>query len=137
MPVQAVAIVVYEGVQALDVAGPMDVFSEVNAVLGSAEAQAYLGGKYEAGDSVPQELDRARRYFRQCASSGHPICQFRLAKLMFEAPDRKEWEYLQALTWFQLAADRGVADARKVVEEETPKLTAEQLTKAEDDLCAA
>lgn len=33
MPVQAVAIVVYEGVQALDVAGPMDVFSEANSFL--------------------------------------------------------------------------------------------------------
>ena len=33
MPVQAVALVVYEGVQALDVAGPMDVFSEANTFL--------------------------------------------------------------------------------------------------------
>jgi len=99
-----------------------------SAVLGSAEAQAFLGAQYEAGEVVPRELDRARRYFRQCASSGHPICQFHLAKLMFEAPERKEWEYLQALTWFQLAADRGLPEARKVVEAETPKLTAEQLT---------
>nr|WP_094975600.1 GlxA family transcriptional regulator [Bradyrhizobium symbiodeficiens]AWM06119.1 GlxA family transcriptional regulator [Bradyrhizobium symbiodeficiens] len=37
MPVQAVAIVVYEGVQALDVAGPMDVFSEANTFLNSAD----------------------------------------------------------------------------------------------------
>ena len=37
MPVQAVAIVVYEGVQALDVAGPMDVFSEANTFLGSTD----------------------------------------------------------------------------------------------------
>ena len=37
MPVQAVAIVVCEGVQALDVAGPMDVFSEANTFLGSAD----------------------------------------------------------------------------------------------------
>src|ERR1700722_2735658 len=37
MPVQAVAIVVYEGVQALDVAGPMDVFSEANTFLSSAD----------------------------------------------------------------------------------------------------
>jgi transcriptional regulator GlxA family with amidase domain len=35
VPVQAVAIVVYEGVQALDVAGPMDVFSEANTFLDS------------------------------------------------------------------------------------------------------
>lgn len=37
MPVQAVAIVIYEGVQALDVAGPMDVFSEANTFLESAD----------------------------------------------------------------------------------------------------
>jgi transcriptional regulator GlxA family with amidase domain len=37
VPVQAVAIVVYEGFQALDVAGPMDVFSEANTFLGSSD----------------------------------------------------------------------------------------------------
>jgi transcriptional regulator GlxA family with amidase domain len=37
VPVQAIAIVVYEGVQALDVAGPMDVFSEANTFLSSAD----------------------------------------------------------------------------------------------------
>lgn len=37
MSAQAVAIVVYEGVQALDVAGPLDVFSEANSFLDSAD----------------------------------------------------------------------------------------------------
>jgi len=37
VPVQAVAIVVYEGVQALDVAGPMDVFSEANTFLDAGD----------------------------------------------------------------------------------------------------
>lgn len=37
MPVQSVAIVAYDGVQALDVAGPMDVFSEANAFLDHAD----------------------------------------------------------------------------------------------------
>lgn len=37
MSVKAVAIVIYEGVQALDVAGPMDVFSEANAFLGISD----------------------------------------------------------------------------------------------------
>jgi len=97
------------------------------AVFGSSQAQLFLGKKYEVGDSVPLELDRAKRYFRLCASSGQRECQYRLAKLMFETPDRKEWEYLQAITWFQLAADRGVSEARKMVEAEIPKLTAEQV----------
>jgi transcriptional regulator GlxA family with amidase domain len=37
VPVQTVAIVVHEGVQALDVAGPLDVFSEANSFLDSAD----------------------------------------------------------------------------------------------------
>ena len=37
MPVQTVAIVIYEGVQALDVAGPLDVLSEANTFLGSGD----------------------------------------------------------------------------------------------------
>ena len=96
------------------------------AVLGSSQAQLFLGRLYETGDIVPRELDRARRYYRLCAAGGYPACQFRLAKLMFEAPERKDWEYLQAVTWFELAADRGIADAKRIVEEERPKLTAEQ-----------
>ena len=97
------------------------------AVYGSTDAQLFLGQQYDAGDTVPRDPDRARRYFRLCASSGRAACQFRLAKLMFEAPDRKEWEYLQAITWFQLAADRGMAEARRIVETEMPKLTPEQI----------
>jgi transcriptional regulator GlxA family with amidase domain len=37
VPVQAVAIVVYDGVQALDVAGPLDVFSEANTFLDNGD----------------------------------------------------------------------------------------------------
>ena len=97
------------------------------AVLGSAQAQLFLGTQYEAGEAVPRELDRARRYFRLCAASGQPMCQFRLAKLMFEDPERKDWEYLQAITWFLLAADRGIAEARRIADAEVPKLTPEQV----------
>src|SRR5258706_1992625 len=97
------------------------------AVFGSSQAQLFLGAHYEAGDIVPRELDRARRYYRLCAANGLRACQFRLAKLMFETPNRKEWEYLQAITWFQLAADRGITEARRIVEAEMPKLTPEQV----------
>jgi TonB family protein len=97
------------------------------AVLGSSQAQLFLGRIYEAGEGVPREPDRARRYFRLCAAAGHPGCQFRLAKSLFESPERKDWEYLQAITWFELAADRGNGEARRIVEAEVPKLTAEQV----------
>jgi TonB family protein len=97
------------------------------AVLGSTQAQFYLGEQYEAGGVVPRELDRARRYFRLCAAAGRGQCQYRLAKLMIDAPARQEWEYLQGVAWALLAADRGVREARAIVEAEAPKLTPEQV----------
>jgi TonB family protein len=97
------------------------------AVLGSTQAQFFLGEQYEAGEIVPKELDRARRYFRLCAAAGRGQCQYRLAKLMLEAEGRQEWEYLQGVAWAMLAADRGVRDARSIVNAETPKLTPEQM----------
>jgi putative intracellular protease/amidase len=49
VPVQAVAIVIYEGVQALDVAGPMDVFSEANTFLDMA-----LVGQRHGAETPPR-----------------------------------------------------------------------------------
>jgi transcriptional regulator GlxA family with amidase domain len=37
MPVQRIGIVIQEGVQALDVAGPVDVFAETNAYIPAAD----------------------------------------------------------------------------------------------------
>ena len=39
---RAVALIIYEGVQALDVAGPLDVFAEANAVLPPEETYCVL-----------------------------------------------------------------------------------------------
>ncbi len=96
------------------------------AVLGSREAQFLLGDRYQKGDGVELSMDRAKNYFRLCAAGGVPQCQNRLAHLMFDAPNRPDYEYEQALAWFSLAADQGIADAREVVERETPNLTPAQ-----------
>lgn len=72
------------------------------SVLGSPQAQFYLGNRYENGDGVPRELDRAHRYFRMCAAQGVAQCQFRIASLLFNAPDRPERDYVQAVAWFKL-----------------------------------
>jgi TPR repeat protein len=42
------------------------------SVLGSPQAQFYLGNRYETGNGVPREMDRARRYFRLCAAQEFP-----------------------------------------------------------------
>jgi len=96
------------------------------ATMGSRQAQFYLGNRYEAGDGVPRELDRARRYFRLCAAQGVAPCQYRLSRLLYDAPDRRERDYLQAIALFQLAAEQNFAQAEPLVSSEAPKLTAEQ-----------
>lgn len=96
------------------------------SVLGSPQAQFYLGNRYENGDGVPRELDRAHRYFRMCAAQGVAQCQFRIASLLFNTPDRPERDYVQAVAWFKLAGDQGIAEANEIALREVAKLTPAQ-----------
>jgi TPR repeat protein len=96
------------------------------ATLGSSPAQFYLGNRYEKGDGVPLELDRARRYFRLCAAQGVALCQYRLGRLLYDATDCRERDYVQAVALFQLAAAQGLKEAQRVASSEEPQLTAEQ-----------
>jgi TonB family protein len=96
------------------------------AVMGSREAQFLLGDRYEKGDGVEVSMDRAKNYFRLCAAGGERDCQVRLGHLMFDAANRPDYEYEQALAWFSLAAEQGSADARAVAEREAASLTPAQ-----------
>ena len=97
------------------------------SVLGSVGAQFSLGGRYELGNGVPREMDRARRYFRLCAAKGTDACQYRLGKLMLSTPALPERDFVQALAWLQLAADQGNVAAKDLFTREAAKLTAAQL----------
>jgi TonB family protein len=97
------------------------------AILGSVKAQFALGLACEKGTGTPKDPERARRYFRLCAAKGEPYCQLHLARLLFENRDQSDDQYLQALAWFELAADHDVAEARSVVDQERPKLTPAQV----------
>ncbi len=97
------------------------------AVLGSLEAQFHLGHRYEMGEGVPMEHDRAQRYFRLCAAKGHPSCAYRLAYLLFQESPQTERQRLQALAWMQLAAEGRVQGAREKAEREAGQLTPQQL----------
>ncbi|MEO8660658.1 MAG: TonB family protein [Bryobacteraceae bacterium] len=110
---------------------PLDVEKGLQAMrdastLGSPQAQFHLGNRYEKGDGVPPDLDRAQRYFRLCAAQDIGLCQYRLGLLLYEAPERRERNYLQALALFRLASAKGVPEAGKISADEAPKLTAEQ-----------
>ena len=61
------------------------------------------------------------------APSGEPPCQAKQAKLLLERPDRQECDYIQAIAWLQLAAERDSMHARMMLEEQNPNLTPKQL----------
>jgi len=93
------------------------------AVMGSAQAQYLLGQRYESGGVLPRDSERARHFFRLCAARGDSKCQLRLGKLLLDQPQREERDYVQALAWLQLAADRGNGEARRIAEAEVARIT--------------
>jgi TonB family protein len=96
------------------------------AVLGSPQAQLFLGGIYENGNGVPRELDRARRYYRLCAARGFAVCQYRLGTLLLVDDGLSERDYVQAVAWLQLACEQGLSEATDIASKETAKLTPAQ-----------
>lgn len=96
------------------------------ATLGSHQAQYHLGRRYEKGDGVPRDPGRASRYYRLCAAGGVDVCQYQLGRLLYEAPERRERDYLQAVALFQLAAERGLPQAKELASGEAARLTTEQ-----------
>src|SRR5262249_7597344 len=93
------------------------------AMLGSSEAQFFLADRYQRGDGVPQDEGRAKNYFRLCAVRGLSQCQYRLARMMYDAPHRLDYEFEQSLAWFELAADQGSRRAREILDRERPQLS--------------
>jgi TonB family protein len=96
------------------------------ALMGSLPAQYFLAQRYEAGNALPRDAERARHYFRLCAARGDSNCQLRLGKLLLDLPAREDRDYVQAVAWLQLAADRGNGEARTIAAIEASKLTPEQ-----------
>ncbi len=96
------------------------------AVLGSSQAQLFLGDRDERGVNTPVDMSRARRYFGLCAAAGQAVCELRLGKLLLKLPNRQEREYIQAAAWLQLAADQGEEEARTLIATEAVSLTPEQ-----------
>jgi len=91
------------------------------------KAQFALGLACEKGTTTPNDPNRDSSYFRLCAAICELYRQLHLARLLFENRGQSDDQYLQALAWFELAADQDVAEARSVVDQERPKLTPAQL----------
>lgn len=95
------------------------------AILGNRRAQFFLGVAYEKGYGVPQDTERAHQNFRLCAAMGESPCQVRLAKLLLENSSRGERNFIQAIAWLELAADRN-EEARMILDQERASSLTEQ-----------
>ena len=92
------------------------------AVMGSIQAQFYLGSLYETGGSVPCDAERARHYFRQCATAGEASCQLRLARMLLADPARQEDDLLEAIRLLETAAAK-LPSAQALLNEYRPQLS--------------
>ncbi len=98
------------------------------AMLGSVEAQYVLGQSHEEGAGTDRDAGRAENYYRLCASRGVALCQYRLGRMLFDAPHRSEADYEQAMAWFALAANQDIDGARTIYDRERLHFTLPQET---------
>lgn len=98
------------------------------AVLRNRRAQFFLGAAYASGDRVPQDLDRAAQYFRMCAVEGENPCQVQLAKILLDRPVREERDLVQAIAWLELSAERGNPEAKLILDQHQPSLSAKEVS---------
>lgn len=97
------------------------------AQLESDQAQFALGSFYEVGQGVPSDSDLAAKYFRMCAAGGTALCQFRLGNLLVRGAARSERDTIEAVAWYQLAAEQNIQGAKEAAGRESQKLTPTQL----------
>ena len=78
---------------------------------GDVGAQTALGQRYETGNGVSQDLDRAMKWYIKASEQGDPLAMFLLAQLLefgrAGAPD-----YEQAAVYYTTAAEMGHAEAQ-------------------------
>ena len=68
-------------------------------------AQFYLGSFYEKGMGVPQDYDRALKWYMEAAANGTERSMLRLA-LAYEEGNGVPQDFIQAHKWYNLAASR-------------------------------
>ena len=77
---------------------------------GDSEALAKLGFLHEYGNTVRQDQNLSREYYRKAAEAGHPMAQFKYAEAMAEGvfPGKN---LNDALVWYQKSASAGCPQA--------------------------
>jgi TPR repeat protein len=101
------------------------------AEQGNVEAQGYVGFIYHQGQWVPQDYIQALHWFTKAAEQGSIDAQSILAFMYYQGQGVPQ-DYKQALYWFTKAAEQGDEEAKRLRTELTNKLSAKQLSEAQD-----
>ncbi|HEY9789362.1 MAG TPA: tetratricopeptide repeat protein [Candidatus Obscuribacterales bacterium] len=77
---------------------------------GNAKAQFSLATMYDAGEGVEKDQEAALDYYRLAAENDHGFAQLSLAQHF----ERRQTEkaLTEAITWYERAAERGIAEAQ-------------------------
>lgn len=84
---------------------------EKAASQGDVQAQTHLGILYAQGESVPQDLVKAKKLFEMAANQGDVTAHVHLAK-MYESGQGAIQSYVRAAVLYRKAADQGNAVAQ-------------------------
>lgn len=81
------------------------------AEAGDADAQDQLGVKYVTGNGVPQDFNKAFKWFQKAALQGHAVAQHNLA-YMYGTGKGTPLDDNQAFEWYQKSALQGFSGSQ-------------------------
>lgn len=87
------------------------------AQAGKTAAQYAIGGMYESGWGVEQDLSQALDWYRQAAEKGHVDAQYRIGYSYYRGLGGAEQDYSLAHRWFLKAAEGGSQSAQRYLGE--------------------
>ena len=94
----------------------------MEAMQGSAVAQASLGLMYDRGHGVPQDYAEAVKWYRKAAEQGLAVAQSKLG-VMYADGQGVSQDYAEAVKWNRKAAEQGLARVGWVERSDTHRLS--------------
>ena len=82
-----------------------------DAIKGDARAQYLLGFAYYKGESVPQNLIEAVKWWRRAAEQGDTSAQYSLG-VVYESGVGVAKDIAEAVKWYRVAAEQGESEAQ-------------------------
>jgi len=78
---------------------------------GNASTQYNLGWMYDNGEGVPQDYEKAVKWYRLAAEQGYSLAQLGLG-VMYDNGKGVPQDYQEAVKWYRRAAEQGNAAAQ-------------------------